>query len=227
MGTFRFCVSAHGNIVSFKAPVSGPENIGISPVREGYVVCATWPNGMQLDSHDAGNTESGFTVTDPPQEPNGPGRLPLIITRVTASNLRLKQTFTADAADREVIVAIEIQNSDFSDKYVRFDRYFDGDMAGTSGGDSNSRSLDSIWGQEGLDAVVLSDANSPVIQHTTSVQNAAVFVPTNCGQATVGTPTGPGDFVGRLSYELKLVFGKVTMPPAGMTKTFTIKYRKL
>ena len=225
LGTFRFCLSAHGNIVSFRAPSSSPENIGIAPVREGYVVCATWPNG--LDSHDAEDNESGFTISEPPQEPNGMGRLPLIITRVTASNLKLKQTFTANAADREIIVKMEIQNQDVVDKYVRFDRYFDGDIGGTSGGDSYSRSVDSVWGQEGLHALILTDANSPVIPHTTSVQNAAVFVPTNCGQTTAPTPTGPGDFVGRMNYNLKLIYGRVTAPPDGMTKTFTVKYRKL
>ena len=138
LGTLTFCVSVHGNIVSLKAPKTGLEHIGIAPVREGYVVCATMSNGFTQVSYDTANAESGFIGSPTIIEPN-PFNLPLTIIRTTVSNLKVTQVFTANAADREVLITTTIQNPNFDSRYVRFDRYFDGDLAGTAGGDIYSR----------------------------------------------------------------------------------------
>jgi len=226
IGTLAYCVSSHGNIVRLKAPVQGPEHIRVGDIREGYAVCTAAPGNLPQASHGAGNTESGFI--NPPTIIEGPDSITII--RTTAlSNLKLTQTFTHNPAEREIVITMTVQNLNREDRWVRLDRYFDGDIAGDADDDRYNRSADAVWGEDGSHVVVLSDVTSttdPSITHSTSIQAFGVFNAADCAQASVAAPTHPGDYVGRLSYELGIIPGFYNVHGGGQ-KTVRVQYRYL
>jgi hypothetical protein len=100
------------------------------------------------------------------------------------------------------------------------DRYFDGDIAADPADDRYDRSFDAVWGSDGLYSLALADINGTAFAHTTAVHTFGAFLANVCNQATLATPTGLGDFVGRLSYQ----FGTLT---ANAARSVRVQYRKL
>jgi hypothetical protein len=115
---FRFCISNHGNLLTFEAPL-GNDHIA----AEGYALCHA--NATTVDGYDTGGSEAGCgapTIT----QPNGANTLPLSITR-SCGCLRLKQDFARDTPERDVTITMTVTNictATLQNVYVS--RYFDG-----------------------------------------------------------------------------------------------------
>ena len=124
------CISSRGNISRLESP-AGEVHLN---TREGHIVCFQNQFGVLESAFDAGSAEGGWGVPAVSQ-PNGPAKFPLIIKRDSLSGrIRLTQTFTMAAGSREVQVTMALKNLTASSfPFVTLDRYFDGDMNGTSG----------------------------------------------------------------------------------------------
>jgi hypothetical protein len=221
IGPLTYCVSEHGNVVRLTAPAVAPEHIRIGVIREGYAICAQ-PGALlpAVISHDAGNTEAGWQVGVLIAQPV-PNALPLTITRRTTSGLEFVQSYSHNAAEREIVITMTVRNISGASRFnVRLDRYFDGDIAGDAADDRYNRSADAVWGEDGPHAVMLSAINFPIIPHTVSVHTFGGFVAASCGQASIATPTAFGDHVGRLSHSLGTLAN-------GASRTVRVQYSKL
>jgi hypothetical protein len=239
----KVCITDRGNISHFESPAN---KVHLQN-REGYAVCSD--EGNVVHGFDAGIAERGWSLAPTASQPNGPGTLPLIITRATAdAKIRLTQTFTLNQGEREVQVAMTVQNVSASVlPQVVLDRYFDGDLNGTSTNDHYDTSTDSVLGIDGLAikpnyGLILTlapfSAYIPVnghIPHPVSprVQKYADWNPNGsgarlarrCGGYFLDYPagystTGGGDFIGRLSSDVS------DLKP-GQSKTYTYKYRRI
>jgi len=222
IGTVTYCVSEHGNIARFTSPAAAPEHIRVGVIREGYAVCAANAVGAApVVAYDSANVEAGWQVPVTISQPNGPNTLPLCITRRTTGNLELQQCFSHITNEREVDITMTLRNLSGATRYnVMMDRYFDGDIAADPADDRYARSFDAVWGSDGLYSLALADINGTAFAHTTAVHTFVGFLANACNQASVATPTGVGDFVGRLSYQ----FGTLT---ANAARSVRVQYRKL
>src|SRR5262249_54091594 len=112
--------------------------------REGYVVCANHDD--HAIAFDAGVTEAGWAGSSVLQ-PNGPGTLPLVVTRNSADGrIQLKQTFTFSVVDRLVEIKMEVKNTSAAVlTSVKLDRYFDGDVGGSASDDEWRSTFESVW----------------------------------------------------------------------------------
>jgi hypothetical protein len=137
---YRFCISNHGNVLNFEAPL-GNDHI----TSEGYALCHN--NVTTTDGYDTGGSESGCgnpTIS----QPNGANTLPLTITR-TCSCIRFKQVFARDNVERDVTITMTITNvcgTTLQKVYVS--RYFDGDIIGDVLSDSYDLSDNSVWAED-------------------------------------------------------------------------------
>jgi hypothetical protein len=222
IGTVTYCVSEHGNIARFTSPAAAPEHIRLGVIREGYAVCAANAAGAApVVAYDSANVEAGWQVAVTISQPNGANTLPLCITRRTLGNLELSQCFSHVPNEREVDITMTLRNLSGATRYsVTMDRYFDGDIAADAGDDRYVRSADAVWGEDGLYTLALADINGLAFPHTTAVHTFGGFLANFCNQVSVATPTGLGDFVGRLSYQ----FGTLT---ANASRSVRVQYRKL
>jgi hypothetical protein len=222
LGKLRVCISEHGNVVKVESPL-GVEHIRVGVIREGYAICAaTSPFVVPAVSHDAGSSEGGFGAVVSIVQPV-PNAFPLTITRTTTSGLQFIQSFSGDSVEGDLTILMTVRNLSGATKYnVRVDRYFDGDINATAGGDLYARTLDSVWGYENnSNGIMLRDIQLlPATPHTTSVQTFGGHVPASCNQASVVTPTAAGDFVGRLSY----FFGTMA---ANASKSVRVNYARM
>jgi len=236
----KVCITNHGNISYLESP-AGKVQIN---TREGYVVCSGDFSGSFVHGFDAGVAEDGWfepTVS----QPNGPGTLPLKVTRITLDGrIELNQTFTTVKDDREVQVQMDVKNRmpATSLQFVRVDRYFDGDIDGSATNDQWDQTAESIWASEptndfgapvnnGLMLTHLSSTAKalPGLGSRTSVPSSQLFNdwnPNAGGRQLARTCTGPStvslfgfDGVGRVS----TLLGDLA---PGQTRTVTYRYRR-
>jgi hypothetical protein len=216
----RICLSNHGNLVRFESPV-GVHHMGTDGIGDGYALC--YNNGTHVFGYDAGFAEDGF---DPPtiSQPNGPNTFPLTITRDTFGMFRFKQTFDWDTTEKDVTITMTLTNiSTVSWPNLILVRYFDGDIGGTASGDRWARSVDSVWGwEDNSGRGLMLTALSPSVTHVMMVepyQSWFDYGHEDCGFVSTTTPTGPGNFVGRLRYAMG------SFNP-GQSKTVSVLYRR-
>ena len=212
----KVCISKHGNITWLESP----QGLVHLKMREGYVACSG-PDEYTPIPHgfDAGITEDGWGAPQITQ-PNGAGKLPLVITRnTTDGKLQLKQTLNVNPALREVTIKMDFKNiSDSPLENVYVARYFDGDIDGNGDDDIYDLTYDSVTAK---DAFVFGETNydhrglmltlasiaapnqgvpfSSVEPFTTwdPLQNSYQDART-CGSVNLSGITPPGDYVGRL-----------------------------
>jgi hypothetical protein len=223
IGPISYCVSEHGNVVRFRAPAAAPEHIAIGVVREGYAVCAAnAAGGAPIISHDAANTEAGWQVAVTIAQPNGPNTLPLCITRRTTGNLELTQCFSHIVNTPRFNISMTLRNVSGAVRWnVQMARYFDGDINGDVADDTYLRTPNSILAADAAsdDIISLRDI-APLYAHATAVHTFGAFNAASCAQASLATPTAPGDFVGRINYS----FGNLA---ANASRTVRLEYSKL
>ena len=220
---FTFCLSDHGNILQLQSPV----NFRHITVREGYVVCGTGA----ATAFDAGDTEGGWGTANISQ-PGGANTLPVTITRnSTDGKFELKQTFDWNPAQKEITITMVLKNlSASSISNVKLARHFDADLSSSlstsdGGDDIYNRDTDSVWGKDngagvGHHGVALT-ALSFAISRSTAVETFGDYVNTRstCTPIAASVPTAPGDFTGRLTYNLSTL-------AAGTSRTVKVIYRR-
>jgi hypothetical protein len=226
----KICISNHGNLVQFESP-AGFEHIRLTDIGEGYIACSAVPNaGIDelARGFDAGFAESGFGAPTISQ-PNGPNSLPLTITRSTTDGIfRLTQTFSRDAAEKDVTITMTLRNiSASAQQKVLLSRYFDGDIDNSTS-DLSATSFDSVWGHDTyglmLTALTLSTGHSAVLSKFANWNpNGPAGTPRHgrfsCRTFDNDPPLPGGDFVGWVTYN----FGTLN---AGASKTVKVLYRR-
>ena len=204
---FRWTITTHGNVIRLESP-AGFEHLAAGVAGEGYVVSMNTVIGV-VRYFDAGYTEatgcSGNVRSWSPLvfEAGVTANGTTLIRDTCDGAWRLTQTFLRNPANHELSITMTLRNlTPYNYTGVRLDRYFDADLDGDIGDDTFARTLDSVGGQEGtLDNLAMT-AVSFNIPHTTAIHTFAGWNPSVTNQATLASPVGPGDFVGRISYSL-------------------------
>ena len=184
----KICVSKSGQVVSFESP-QGYEHIRVGQVFEGYAIC-----GHQRSSeYEDTNYEPALAGdADRVQQPNGPNTFPLTIYD-KMRDLELVQTFTRNAASRELIINMKLYNRTADDFYIsRIRRGVDFDINNTPGDDVFTRTAKTIFASDWDGGMSLSGpgGGTEVFPFRSSWGNC--FSPST----PWGTPTPPGDYVG-------------------------------
>lgn len=213
---FRYAVSLHGNVVHLESPIftdtSGKPLYRHLFGGEGYAVSMNtaagrvtyWDAGFSEATGCTGNSRSwSSTVVESGLNANG-----TTLKRSTCDGAwLLTQTFTRNIVNHELTITMTLKNTSGGQNYtnVELARYFDGDIDSSTGGDRYNRTFDSVHAQEGavdnlmLTALTFNTAHLTAV-HTFGSWNRAVTT-----QASAATPTGAGDFVGRITYQLGTV----------------------
>ncbi|HKQ53861.1 MAG TPA: hypothetical protein VJT74_15915, partial [Pyrinomonadaceae bacterium] len=107
----------------------------------------------------------------------------------------------------------------FAQTNVRLDRYFDADVDADAGDDVFTRTADAVAAQDGtLDNLSLT-ALTFNVGHATTIHSFGGWIPSITNQAGLASPSGPGDFVGRVSYTLGTI-------NSGLAKTVKVLYKR-
>jgi hypothetical protein len=117
---FKVCWSDHGNLTWFESPTGWKHTLA-----EGYAFCYESPQPAAI-AYDASLIgESGWGPATSSLDKN-------VITRTTTDGkLQLKQTFSQDAAKKDVTIKMELKNVSASPLFVAgFARYVDGNVDG-------------------------------------------------------------------------------------------------
>ena len=207
------CVSGHGNInqIQYSAFGSAVNHVN----SEGY--CLRDLN-TSAAYHDTGGVEGGWGVATTQSST----ATTVTTTRTTADGVfTLTQNVFFKYGSRLVLVGNLLKNNDTVTHTVTFDREFDGDINGSSGGDIYDVAGGSVFGQEtdGLASTFL--ANPAPVSATVGVSGFGAWSTsrTTCQHSFMATPTAPGDFVG-------IVQGTFNIG-AGATVNFRTGYRLL
>ncbi|HJU55224.1 MAG TPA: hypothetical protein VJ715_11655 [Pyrinomonadaceae bacterium] len=204
---FKWTISTHGNLVRLESP-AGFEHLASGSVGEGYVVSMSTSIGA-VRYFDAGFSEAtgcsgnvrswSPTVFETGATANGT----TLIRDTCDGAWRLTQTFLRNPANHELTVTMTLRNlTAFNYTGVVIDRYFDGDLDNDNSDDSFSRTFDSVAGRDGILDNLSMTAISFDIPHSTAIHSFAGWNPSVTNQASLASPTGSGDFVGRVSYSL-------------------------
>jgi hypothetical protein len=221
---FRWTVTTHGNIIGLQSP-AGFEHLANGIPGEGYAVSMNTVIGV-VRYFDAGFIEAAGCAGNvrswsPVVFETGVSAAGTTLIRDTCDGAwRLTQTFSRNATNHEITVTMQLRNlTVFNYTGVRLDRYFDADLDGDAFDDTYARTLDSVGGQDGvLDNLALT-AISFNVPHTTSIQSWSGWAPSVTNQVTLASPIGPGDFVGRVSYNLATI-------NHGAFKTVKVLYKR-
>jgi hypothetical protein len=236
----QFCVSEHGNITSLISP-AGFEHIRVGDIIEGYTLSISSSGSALLIHYDAGASESGWGPPKISHTSSGA----LVITRRTNNPstgyvLELMQIFYMSPDDREGFIYMRVTN--LSQVYVTsvsLSRYFDGDIDNNGVTDVYNRTADSVEGRQGnatghglmLDVVgayqwskAINNWEPAAYTYKTAVLKKP-FNPTNLTVAPVATPTSPGDYVGRITFNLGQISGTAS-DPAGGRKAVMFRYHR-
>lgn len=208
---FRFAVSAHGNVVNIESPIYAGAPYQHIFGDEGYALSVPTSIGT-ITYWDAGSFEAtGCSGTSRSWSPtvfeSGFNANGTTLTRSTCDGaFQLIQTFARNTVNHELTITMTLKNtSGFNYPNTQLSRYFDGDIDRDFGDDVFSRTIDSVYGQDGsLDNLMLT-ALTFNINHTTAVHTASGWNAAVASQASLATPTAPGDFVGRVTYNLGTV----------------------
>jgi hypothetical protein len=208
---FRYSVSAHGNVVNIESPIYAN-----APYRhlfgdEGYALSVATSIGT-VTYWDAGSFEAtGCSGTSRSWSPtvfeSGVNANGTTLRRSTCDGaFELVQTFAMNPVNHELTITMTLRNfSGFNYPNTQLSRYFDGDIDRDFGDDVYSRTLDSVYGQDGgVDNLMLT-ALSFNTSHSTAVHTATGWNAAVATQASLATPTAAGDFVGRVTYNLGTV----------------------
>lgn len=161
--------------------------------------------------------------------------MPLTIARTTTDGkFQLNQTFDWDTLKKEVTVAMVLKNtSGLSQANVQLARYFDGDLSNDFGDDIYDANADSVWGLDGsygsgaghhgLMLTTLSFAQP----HSVAIEKYSDWDPLGSSQQRARSclgirqigPTAPGNYVGRITFNLGTI-------AAGGTKTIIVLYKR-
>lgn len=221
---FRWTISSHGNIVRLESP-AGFEHLAAGAVGEGYAVSMNTSIGV-IRYFDSGALESvgcagNIRSWSPVVFETGLSAAGTTLTRDTCDGFwRLTQTFSRNAANHELTVTMTLRNLTLANwTGVRIDRYFDGDLDADAADDVYTRTVDAVAGQDAsLDNLSLT-AISFNIPHSTAIHSFAGWVPSITNQVSLASPIGPGDFVGRVSYNLGTI-------NSGVAKTVKVLYKR-
>lgn len=208
---FHICISSHGNIATIRSP-AGYAHIIQGDDDEGYVVCGTGAD----NSYDSGPAEEGWGPSTISQ-PGGANTFPLTITRQTFdAKFELEQTFDWNPQEREILITMALKNiSGAQITDIKLARYFDGNISRIMNSlphdntdDIYDRDADAVWGKDnGAGAghhMLMLAAQTLGLSHTAAVETIADFTATRatCTPVPVPVPTAPGDYVGRLTYNV-------------------------
>jgi hypothetical protein len=204
---FKWTLSNHGNIIRLESP-AGFEHLASGSIGEGYVVSMNTASGV-VRYFDAGFSEGAGctgnvrswspTVFETGATANGT----TLIRDTCDGAWRLTQTFLRNVTNHELTVTMTLKNlTTFNYTGVVLDRYFDGDLDNDNSDDRFSRTFDAVAGQDGLFDNLSMTAITFNIPHSTAIHTFASWDPSVTNQASVSSPTGAGDFVGRVSYSL-------------------------
>ena len=230
----KVCITEDGNLLQFESPASQEHIFNSGPVGEGYVLCS--PSGNNgVHGFDTAGLESGFgdsTIT----QPKGPNTFPLTIVRETTDGIfRLQQTFSRDTAEHDLTITMKVTNvSGIARSVVRLHRYYNGNLGNDGNSDVWDKAEDSVWGRQGnnnrnglmLTALTYATPHNVFVEEVSEWNPS--FFPVVGAQTARGcspqnpppsTPTSPGDFVGRVAYELG------TINP-NKSKTVKVLYRR-
>ena len=223
---FSLRLSTDGTILWIRSP----NQITHIDQEEGYVVCGT---GVAT-AYDAGFNNEGGWGQSTVMQCGGPGTLPLIFTRQTLDGtLELKQTIDWNPQEKEVFITMTLKNiSGAQLTNVKLARYFNGDISRVNNSfvidnddDIYDRDTDAVWGKDngagaGHHSIVLL-AQTPGLSHTPVVETKANFdiTKSTCTPIAEPVPTAPGDYTGRLTYNLG------TFNP-GVSRTVKYIYRR-
>ena len=211
LGTyFRTCTSSSGTLTEITGQ-SGVSNLK----SEGYSLCAG-----SMQSVDNGSSSPGF---NPPTTSTQTSN----VRTTSDGRLKLTQTFTRDAAEKEIIITMTVRNQTTSPVTgVALARFFDGDMGGSRFGDSYVAMRTSVVAHQGYiyDGLSLSarTLNFPVQTDIEEYDEHSPFF-SGCFANTPIFPTTPspfGDWVGWVTYELGTI-------NAGASKIVKFVYRVL
>jgi len=221
---FRWTVTTHGNIIRLESP-AGFEHLGTGSRGEGYAVSMNTAIGI-VRYFDAGYVEGAGCAGNvrswsPVVFETGLSAAGTTLIRDTCDGVwRLTQTFSRNAINHELTVSMSLRNlTIFNYPSVRLDRYFDGDLDGDILDDTYSRTLDAVAGQDGILDNLSLTAISFNVPHSTAIHSFGGWVPSITNQASLGSPVGPGDFVGRVSYLLNTI-------NSGAAKTAKVLYKR-
>ena len=204
---FKFTLSSHGNIIRLESP-AGFEHLASGSIGEGYIVSMNTASGV-VRYFDAGFSEgSGCTGNlrswSPTVFETNPTANGTTLTRDTCDGAwRLTQTFLRNVTNHELTVTMTLKNlTGFNYTGVTLDRYFDGDLDNDNSDDRFSRTYDAVAGQDSTFDNLSLTAISFSVPHSTAIHTFAGWDETVTNQASIASPTGAGDFVGRVSYSL-------------------------
>jgi hypothetical protein len=205
---YNICLSSEGNVVNYVAPAGFNHMIGY----EGYQICA--PGGANY--YDAGNSGSSVAPfhwnAAAVNQPNGPGKFPVTITRQTADGLwLLTQKFAMDKKEQDLAITMTLKRlvSPIGAP-VYLGRWSDLNTDNDIGDEIVDKSDDSIWHRDGNanpthHAMVLTALTYGGVGTTrfTSVGGYPYGRGTcGLGAGAVATPAGPGDYAGNVVYNL-------------------------
>ena len=211
LGTyFRTCTSSFGSLTAVTGQ-SGFTNMG----SEGYAICAGTTKAVESGVGDVGFNDP--TTSTPSSN----------VRTTTDGRFRLTQSFTRDTLEKAIIITMTIRNQSAAaipNVYVA--RFFDGDMANTPSGDKFAATRRSVfahqdYANDGLSLTAIT-FNLGVQTDIVSFINHS---PLADGCFTTDavypvTPTGPGDWVGWVTYFLGTI-------NAGASKIVKFVYRVL
>ena len=235
----RICVSRHGNITMFQSP-SGKEHIRVGSLVEGYTVCVqpTLGDPFFHEYSDLGSSEAGWHEPYKVQQPGGANTLPLTIYRKsTDGSLELVQSFSRDAAERDLTVTMTIFNRSADTMYnLGIGRTVDFDASGTPGSDTFLRTDDSVIAWDNVDwkAVSLTSLNPVPVggfgqfawPKLMTYGNWSTHSGSSCDEDPdieyASPPTAPGDYVGVV---WQYWWGNADAFPAGASRTVKFLYR--
>ena len=140
----KVCVSKSGHVVSFESP-QGHEHIRVGQLLEGYAICGH-QGSMEYENTNYNPAEAGDA--DKVQQPNGPNTFPLTLYH-KMRDLELVQTFTRNAASRELIITMKLYNRTAEDFFIsRIRRGVDFDINKTPKDDVFVRTAKTIFASD-------------------------------------------------------------------------------
>jgi hypothetical protein len=226
LNKFGFCVTQNGNIRRVESPAAFTQ----LPRNEGYVVCNN-QGTVALSAGDEMDVDDLFWGPPVVTQPGGPNTLPLQIRRNTEDGkMQLRQTFEQDTEKREIIVTMILVNiSGAPLTNVRLSRYFDGDLSNDAGDDRYDKSADSVWGRDNgagpghhgllLTTLSLAQPHVPAVELFSDWNPYIEGTAQDCTPINQATPTPPGNYIGRITFNLGTM-------NAGVAKTIKVLYKR-
>ena len=222
----KVCITPNGNVSWFESPAGYVHLTG----REGYAVCTQESGNVVHHGFDVNIASDGWgpaTIT----QKNGPGTLPMTITRQTDDGaVQLRQTFSFNPAERGIDLTMNLKNtSGYPMPDVTLTRYFDADISGMSINEFRQTDDASVlaWVYNGSRelGMILTSAPDPTIYSLTSVIRWSDWNPWGAGAQTArgcdnstNIGGGTGDSVGQMNSEMTLA--------AGQSRNITLHYRR-